>query len=465
MKVIQEKLPASQIGLEVEIPAETSKNTYEKVVKELARSTTIPGFRRGKIPRPILLQRLGHQRVKAAVLEELIQDSLKQAIEQESLETIGNYQLRSKFEELLEEYKPGEAIIFQAAVDVQPEVTLGQYQGLTVKAEEVVYDPKQVDELLEERRTRLATLVPIEERAAQMGDVAVVDFQGRKPAANEGEEGELIPGAEGNDFQVELGEGRFIPGFVEAIAGMNLDETKQVHLNFPEDYPQENLAGQPVVFTITLKEIKEKELPELDDDFAQEVSEFETMAELRESLEKQYQQKAANETKNNIHAAIVEELRKHTSVEIPETMIQEEVQNLLLQTASQMQNYGMDISKIFTRETVPQMREHSRPEAVKNLQTSLIIQQIAQQESINIEPEALAERLAKVKANLKDKDIDEEKLQTLVLNELVAEKTLDWLQERTNVELVPEGSLSQSSAENEGEGEATTAEENSSETE
>ena len=432
------------------------------MVNELTRSTNIPGFRRGKVPRPILLQRLGHKRVKAAVLEELIQDSLKLAIEQESLEIIGNYQLRSEFEELLGQYKPGEAITFQASVDVHPEANLGQYQGLTVKAEEVVYDPKQVDELLEARRTRLATLIPIEDRAAQMGDVAVVDFQGRKPAANEGEKGELIPGAEGNDFQVELDEGKFIPGFAEGIVGMNLDETKQLHLNFPENYPQENLANQPVVFTITLKELKEKELPELDDDFAEEVSEFETMAQLRESLENQYREQAANETKTNIHAAIAEELLKHNSVEVPETMIQEEVQNLLKQTASQMQNYGMDISQIFTKENVLQMRESSRPEALKNLQISLIVKQIANQESVNVESQVISERIAQVKETLKDKDVDEEKLQKLVADELLTEKTLDWLQEKNNVELLPLGSLSKSSEESQEE--TTPGEPNSPET-
>ncbi len=453
MKVTQEKLPASQIGLEIEIPAETSQKTYDKVVKELARSSNIPGFRRGKVPRPILLQRLGHKRIKAAVLEELIQDSLKKAVEQESLETIGNYQLRSEFEELLQQYKPGKTITFQASVDVHPEVSLDKYQDLSIKAEEIAYDPQQVDELLEERRNRLATLIPVEDRAAQMGDVAVVDFQGVKPPVNQEEEGEIIPGAEGKDFQVELVAGKFIAGFAEGIAGMNLDETKQLHLNFPENYPQENLANQPVVFTITLKELKEKELPELDDDFAEEISrgEFETMAQLRESLENQYKDKAANETKTNIQAAIAEELLKHNSVEVPETMVQEEVQNLLMQTASQMQSYGMDISKIFTQESVAQMRETSRPEAVKNLQISLIVKQIAQEESLKVESEAISERIAKVKETLKNQEVDPEKLQKLVADELLVEKTLDWLQEKNKIELLPQGSLSKSSEETQAE--------------
>ena len=160
-------------------------------------------------------------------MEELIQDSLKTAIEQESIESLGNYSLRSEFEELVNNYQPGNAFVFKAAVDVPPEVTLGQYQGLKVQAEEIKYDPEAVNGLIEEQRQRLATLVPVEDRAAQMGDTAIVDFEGRKPAENEGEEGELIEGTKAEEFQVELAEGKFIPGFVEGIVGMNIDESKK----------------------------------------------------------------------------------------------------------------------------------------------------------------------------------------------------------------------------------------------
>lgn len=441
MKITQEKLPASQIGLEIEIPAETSKKTYEKVITQIARTTNIPGFRQGKVPRPILLQRLGHDRIKAAVLEELIQDSLKLAIEQESINSLGNYSLRSEFEELVSNYQPGNAVVFKAAVDVPPEVTLGQYQGLKVQAEEIKYDPSAVDNLIEEQRQRLATLVPVEGRAAQMGDMAIVDFEGRKPAENEGEEGELIEGTKADEFQVELAEGKFIPGFVEGIVGMNIDESKTLDLTFPEDYPQKDLAGQPVIFSITLKDLKEKELPEVDDEFVKEVSEFETIAELRESLEKQYQEKAENDTKLNVQQALVDELLKHTTIEIPETMIEEEVQNLLMQTANEIQRMGVDLNQFFTREMVGRMRETARPEASKNLHTNLIIEKIAEQESITLTDEEVNEKIAEVTKDLNSSEIDENKLQKFVRNDLLSDKVLTFLQEKNEVELVPEGTL------------------------
>lgn len=460
MKITQEKLPASQIGLEIEIPAETSKNTYEKVVKEIAKTTNIPGFRKGKVPRPILLQRLGSQRIKGAVLEELIQESIQKAIEKESIDVLGNYQLVSDFEDLINQYQPGESLTFQASVDVPPEVTLGQYQGLQVQAEEVLYNAEDVDKLIDERRQKLATLIPVENRSAQMGDVAVIDFTGRKPTENEEEEGEIIPGTEAKEYQIELAEGKFIPGFLEGVAGMNINDTKKLTLTFPEDYAQEDLAGETVIFTVTLQDLKEKELPELDDDFAQEVSEFETMAQLRESLEKQYHEKAANDTKQNIHGAIVTELLKHTTIDLPHTMLEEEVQNLLLQTANQLQSYGMDVNQFFTRDVVSKMRETAKPEASKNLHTTLIIEKIAEQESLTVSDEEVMAKTIEIRATLKDRDVDEVKLQKYVKHDLLAEKTLDWLQEKTQVELVPFGSLTK---EEESTEEESTDEENSEE--
>ncbi|MGK7871777.1 MAG: trigger factor [Xenococcaceae cyanobacterium] len=466
MKVTQEKLPSSQIGLKIEISAETSKNTYEKVVQNLARSTKIPGFRKGKVPRQILLQRLGPQRIKAAALEELIQKSLDEAVEQESIESLGNYKLRSNFEELVQQYKPGESLTFSASIDVPPEVELGEYQNLNIKAEETVFDPSQVDDFLEQRRVKQATLVPVEDRPAQIGDVAVIDFLGRFPAA-EGEEGEEIPGYQGTDEQVELAEGRLfgIEGMLEGIVDMKPEETKEVPVTFPEDYAREDLAGKSAVFTITLKELKEKELPELDDDFAEEVSEFETMAELRESLENQVKENAAKETKNSIHQAIIAELIQQSSVDLPETMIKQEVDRLLTQTAIQLNNLGMDLKMLFTAENLPQMRERSRPEAVQNLKESLILTEIGKRQSLQPEPEAVEARIKEVREQLSDQELDLEQLRKMVEDDVFKEKTLDWLQEKATVELVPKGSLAESEAEDSSEEEAATVSEKTEETE
>ncbi len=169
MKVTQEKLPASQIGLEIEIAPEKTKQTYEKVIQNYAKQANVSGFRKGKVPRQILLQRLGKTRIKAAAIEELIQDSIGEAIKLESIEAIGQPELRSSFEELMDSYEPGKPLTFSAAVDVPPQIDLGEYSGLQFKAEEVTYDNEQVDKVLESERQQMATLIPVEGSSGAVG--------------------------------------------------------------------------------------------------------------------------------------------------------------------------------------------------------------------------------------------------------------------------------------------------------
>lgn len=453
MKVTQEKLPASQLGLEIEIPSEMSRDAYEKTLQEFKRSVKIPGFRKGKVPRQVLIQRFGSERLKAAVLEELVEDGIRKAVEQEDIEAIGNFQLRSSFDDLLKQFEPGAALTFSAAVDVQPEVTLAQYKGLEVKAEEVQYDPQKVEDILGDYQNRVATQVPVEDRAAQIGDIAIVDFAGRltgddsEADAEAEDESREIPGGSAEDFQIELQSDRFIEGFVDGIVGMNPGETRELSVTFPDDYPQQELSGKPAVFTVTLKDLKEKELPELDDDFAQEVSEFETMDELRKSLESRYQDEAQQQTKSNKEDALTEALVDQLSVELPETLIRREVDFLVTQTAMQLENQGLDIRKMLTPELIEQMRARSRPEAITRLRRTLALGEVAKQESIQVEPDAVKAKVNEIMANLSDRDVDRDRLIQVVEEDLLKEKILAWLEEHATVELVPEGSLQPEEAE------------------
>ncbi|MDB9524453.1 trigger factor [Oscillatoria sp. CS-180] len=440
MKVTQEKLPDSQLGLQIEIPAEVSKKTYEKVLQKLIKTVRVPGFRPGKVPRQVFLQRFGPTQIKAAALEELVQDSIEQAIKQESIDTIGNYQLVSEFEELIEQYTPGEVLTVKASVDVPPRVKLETYTGLTVQAEEVEYAESKVNEVLEQYRLNLATLVPIEDRAAKMGDVAVIDFEGK--IKQEDDTYEVFEGGTAEDFQLELKEGGFIDGFVEGIVGMSLDETKELSLTFPENYPQQDLAGKPTLFTVTLQDLKEKELPDLDDDFAEEVSEFETLAELRTSLEERYQTEAADETESNQFEALLEELLKHLDAEIPETLIRREANYLVQQTAVQLSRQGIDINKMLTPEIVENMRDRARPDAIDRLRRTLALGEVAKQESISIEEDAIKARMDEMLEEVSNpEDIDRDRLREVVNEELLQEKILKWLLENNTVDLVPEGTL------------------------
>jgi trigger factor len=439
MKVTQEQLPQSQLGLEIEIPAETTKKAYEQVVQNLARTANIPGFRKGKVPRQVLLQRLGAQRIKEAALEDLVQDGLRQAIEQESIEALGNYKLISTYEELIGRFEPGVPLTFSASVDVPPTVNLGDYKGLSVKAEETQPEPDAVDKFLEARRTEQATLIPVESRPAQIGDVAVVDYAGK--FTGEGEEATEIPGAQASDFQIELGEGRFLEDIVQGIVGMNPGETKEVPVTFPEDYPREDLAAKSGVFTVTLKELKEKELPELDDDFAQEISEKETLAELRQFLEDQFREKAEQETKTSKENALLEALLDKVEVDLPESMIDREVQTILTQTAMQMESYGMDIRKLFNSDTLPQFRERSRPDAIVRLKQSLGLQEVAKRESLTTAPEEIEAKVKEVMEQLSGQNPDPDRVREVVESDSIKEKALQWLEEHATVELVPKGTL------------------------
>ena len=446
MKVNQEVLPDSQIGLEIEIPAETSQKTYDQVLNKMMRTTNIPGFRKGKVPRQVFLQRVGVFQFKAAVLEELVQSAVDQAIKQEKIDAIGNYQLQSDFEALIGQYEPGQGLTLKVSVDVPPRVTLKQYKDLTVQAEEILPDLDQVDQTLERYQNSLATLVPVEDRPAQMGDMAVIDFVGK--VKDEAGEWEAFEGGSADDFQVELAEGRFIPGFVEGIAGMALEEAKDVEIPFPEDYSQPELAGKPALFSVTLKEIKEKELPELDDDFAQEVSDYETIAELRASLEEHYTEEATDRTQTNKNEALIEALVEHLEVEIPNTLVQREVDFLLTQTIMQFSRQGIDVNKLLTREIVDNMRKQTRPDAVARLKRTLALGEVAKQEGITVEADALEAKVQETMAEIEDPDqIDPERLVQVLEEELLQAKILTWLEGVNSVELVPEGTLKKAEAE------------------
>ena len=449
MKVTQEKLPKSQIGLEIEITPEMSKKAYEQVFQDLTRNANIPGFRKGKVPRQVLLQRFGSMRLKATALEELIQDAVKQALKQEAIAAIGNYQLRSSFEELVNQYEPGKPLTFWAAVDVQPEAQLTDYTGWTLKVEEAKYEPESVDKFLEDRRKEQATLVPVEGRAAQMGDIAVVDFTGRLVTEGEDESQTApeIPGGSATDFQVELAEGRFIGGFVDGIVGMMPGETKEIAVTFPDTYAEKSLEGKPAVFTVTLKEIKEKELPELNDDFAQEVSDMQTLEELRANLETRFKEQAEKKTAANKEQAMIDELVKHVEVDLPATLIEQEIDAMLTQTAMQMSNQGFDIKKLFTQEMIPQLRERSREEAIARIKRTVALGEVAKRESISVEPAAVEAKMKELMEQYQERDIDPERLRAYVEEDLLKEKIVKWLEEHSTVELVPEGSLKASEAE------------------
>lgn len=433
LKITQKKLPASQLGLDIEIPGERSQRAYESVVKKLMKTAQIPGFRRGKIPRQVIMQRFGVGYLKAATLEDLLQNVLQEAIKQEDLNVIGNLDLQSSFEDLVDQFNPGDALTFSASADVPPDVTLKTHSGFEVEVEQSVYDPGRVDETLQQQQSAHATLVPVDDRAAQAGDVVMVDFVSTFPDDPEDEEDS---GSDMTDFQVELTESKFLPGFVQGVIGMQIDEEKTFDVDFPEDYFEQTLAGRTANFKVTLKDIKEKELPELTDDFAQEISEFETIQELKDFLEKQYQDEANAETEGRTKESLLDALVEEIEVELPKTLVDQEVNFLLNEMAARFQSQGIDINKIFTKESIPGFQERMRPDAETRVKRTLALAEVAKAETLEVTPEALEEKFTETLKQVDESKIDRDRLKQVIEEELLEEKVIDWIKDNSTVTFV-----------------------------
>ena len=432
LKVKTSSLPGSRLALEVGVPAGRCKASYEAAVDRLSRSVRLPGFRKGRVPKPVLLQQIGPLRVKASALEDLVDSVLRDAIEQEKVEVLGQPSLSSNFEELLEKFDPAKELVVTLEMDVAPTPTLKSTKGLSAEAESVAYDPARVDELLDQSRRQLATLVPVSDRAAAMGDVAVVSFSGVFS-----DDKSAIEGGSANGLDVELEEGRMISGFVEGVVGMKPGDKKDVDCQFPDDYPEETCRGRKALFSITLDELKGRELPALDDAFAQQASDKKTLSELREDLESRLKQDAEQRQKNNRHEALLKALVDQLEVELPESLIKEEINSLLQETAAQMAQQGMDVKKLFTPETVQNLAQASRGEATERLQRSLALKALAKAEDISVADKDLEAKIKEVSAGFSDTNkIDPQRLRDAVAEDLLRETLLSWLEENAKLTMV-----------------------------
>ncbi|CAK6701963.1 trigger factor [Synechococcus sp. CCY9201] len=422
--------PGSRIAVEVAVPAARCQASYDTALEKLSRTVKLPGFRKGKVPRPVLLQQIGPVRIRATALEELVEAIVQEAIRQEAIDAIGRPELSEGFEELLERFSPGSELTLTLVMDVEPSPSLKATRGLKAEAETVPFDPARVDELIEEQRKRLATLVPVEDRPAAAGDVAVLSFEGVYADTEE-----AITGGSSETMEVELEVDRMIPGFVEGVIGMEVGENRTIECQFPDSYPQEEARGRQARFAITLKELKTHELPALDDSFAQQASDKQTLAELRQDLEQRLQEDAEQRTRSNRHNALLTALVEQLEVELPETLVQEEIRALIEQTAGQIAQQGMDVKKLFTPDLVRSLMETSRPEAEQRLRRNLALQALAAAEAIEVAAEEIQEKLREVSRSLSDSDaIDPERLRLAVTDDLLRSKLLEWLEQNSTIE-------------------------------
>ena len=429
LKVTTESRPGSRLAVTVTLPGARTKAGYEDAITKLSRSINLPGFRKGKVPRTVVVQQLGSVRIKATALESLVDAAWRDAIKQESLEPISQPDLSDGFEGLLENFKPGDDVSFTLEADVAPTPKLKSTKGLKAEFETVAYDASRVDAMLEDSRKQLATVVPVEGRAAEKGDIAVLGFKGTYS-----DDGSEIEGGSADSMDVDLEHGRMIPGFIEGVIGMKAGESKTVDCQFPDDYPKEDARGRKAAFEIELKDLKTRELPELDDAFAKQASEQETLADLRKDLEQRLKDDAERRQTSNRRDALVAALVEQLEVELPEALIQQESRNLLEQTAAQFAQQGMDVKSLFTPDLVRNLMQNSRPEAEERLRRSFALTALAEAESISVDDKAVDAKVEEVKKELSaDAKIDPARLRQAVMDDLIQEQLMSWLEENSTL--------------------------------
>ena len=429
LNVTTESRPGSRLAVTVTLPGERTKAGYDDAITKLSRSVNLPGFRKGKVPRTVVVQQIGSLRIKATALENLVDAAWRDAIKQESLEPISQPDLTDGFEGLLENFQPGSDVSFTLEADVAPTPTLKGTKGLKAEFETVAYDASRVDAMIEDSRKQLATVVPVEGRAAEKGDIAVLGFKGTYT-----DDGSEIDGGSADSMDVDLEHGRMIPGFIEGVIGMKAGETKTVDCQFPDDYPKEDARSRKAAFEIELKDLKTRELPELDDAFAKQASEQETLADLRKDLEQRLKDDAERRQTSNRRDALVAALVEQLEVELPEALIQQESRNLLEQTAAQFAQQGMDVKSLFTPDLVRNLMQNSRPEAEERLRRSFALTALAEAESISVDDKAVDDKVEEVKKDLSaDANIDPDRLRQAVMDDLIQDQLMGWLEENSTL--------------------------------
>tara|TARA_Y100001968_G_C19443648_1_gene764022 strand:+ start:2574 stop:3977 length:1404 start_codon:yes stop_codon:yes gene_type:complete len=429
LKVKADPRPNSRIALEVEVPAERCKASIEEALSRLTKTANLPGFRKGKVPKAVIIQQLGTSRIQATALENLLQKVWEEALDQKNIEPLCEPDIKNGFESLLQNFNPEKNLIIEFETDISPTPILKKTKGLTAETEKITYDPHKIDELIEQSRKQLATIVPVENRAAKTGDIAVVNFKGTYS-----DNGSEIEGGSGEAMEIELEKGKMIPGFIEGVIGMLINEEKSLKCQFPEDYHQEDSKGRNANFKVTLKDLKTRELPDLDDAFAKQASEKETMAELKSDLEKRLKDDAERNQKQSRQESLLKELIKELEVDLPKSLIDLEVRNLVEQTARNFAQQGIDVKSMFTNELVENLMKSSRNEAEDNLRRNFALQALAKKEEIEISDSELTKKLAEIQKELGDNQkIDQTKLKQAVSDDLLQEKLLIWLEDNNTV--------------------------------
>lgn len=385
MSLQVEKLEHNMAKLTVEVPAEEVEKALQAVYMKQRGKINMPGFRKGKVPRQMIEKMYGPQVFYEDAANRMISDHYREAYEESGLD------ITSQPEIEVIQIEKGKAFIFTAEVAVKPEVTLGEYKGLKVEKISTEVTAEDVDAEIEKERERNARIIEVTDRAVQDKDMIKLDFEGFV-------DGEAFEGGKAEDYSLTIGSGAFIPGFEEQLIGAEIDSEVEVNVTFPENYQAAELSGKPAVFKCTVHEIKMKELPELDDEFASEVSESETLEEYREEVEKKLEERKEAERREKIEDQSVEKAVENAEMEIPQPMIDLQVKQMTDEFAYRVQSQGMNLEQYFqfTGMTKERMLEEMTPQAEKSIRTRLVLEAVVKAENLEPSEERVEEELQKM---------------------------------------------------------------------
>jgi trigger factor len=385
MSVQVEKLEKNMAKLTIEVSAEELEKAIEKVYQKQKKSISIPGFRKGKVPRAMVEKMYGKEVFYEDAANELIPAAYEKAYDECGESIVSTPKVD------VVQIEAGKPFIFTAEVALKPEVTLGAYKGIEVDKVEVTVSDEEVNAEIDRERERNARSVSVSDRAVQDKDQTVIDFEGFV-------DGVAFQGGKGENYPLTIGSGAFIPGFEEQLIGKNIGEECDVNVTFPEEYHAEDLAGKAAVFKVTVKEIKEKQLPELDDEFAAEVSEFDTLAEYKEDVKKNLTEKREKDVKNAKEDAVVDAIIENATMDIPEAMIETQQRQMIQEFAQNIQMQGLSIEQYFqfTGLTPEAMMEQVKPQAEKRIKSRLVLEAVAKAENITVSEEDFDKEVAKM---------------------------------------------------------------------
>lgn len=385
MSLQVEKLEKNMAKLTIEVPAEELEKAMQNAYLRAKNRITIPGFRKGKAPRKMIEQMYGKGIFLEDAANALIPEQYSKALEECDLEIVSQPEID------VTQIEPGKAFIFTAEVAVKPEVTLGEYKGLEVPKSETEVTDEEIEAELKKEQEKNSRTITVEDRGAENGDIATIDFEGFV-------DGTAFEGGKGTDYPLTLGSGSFIPGFEDQLVGAKAGDHVEVNVTFPEEYQSKDLAGKAAVFQCDVKKVETKELPELDDDFAQDVSEFDTLAEYKEDIKKNLTERKEKEARTAKENAAVDKAIENAQMEIPDAMIETQISQMLDDFSRRMQSQGLTMEQYmqFTGMTADKMREEMKPQALKRIQTRLVLEKIAETENIQPSEEEVNEEISKM---------------------------------------------------------------------